>query len=280
MARPWPPSTVFCVTHFIEPSGLTHLPELGEASRLNAHELVHGAAQSLRDLGFETTPEVLLRHPRRGIREYAKQWNADLIMVGSHGQTGLMRFLLGSVAGAVLRTSPCSVEIIRVTADGRPASSRPMRILAATDGSECSAVALRSLAGRPWPLNSQVKIVCASQPLVPEEHAVALSSRYPVELVEHMMRDAQEHAHLSVAEARRLLSDTDLEVLEPASTPTRDPRVHILDTAREWGADLIVMGSHGRHGMDRLLIGSVSGSVALHAKCSAEIIRAPHAIGS
>jgi nucleotide-binding universal stress UspA family protein len=52
-----------------------------------------------------------------------------------------------------------------------------------------------------------------------------------------------------------------------------EPRAFILDEAKAWGADLIVLGSHGRHGLDRLLMGSVSESVALYAHCSVEVVR-------
>jgi nucleotide-binding universal stress UspA family protein len=47
----------------------------------------------------------------------------------------------------------------------------------------------------------------------------------------------------------------------------------ILDEAKTWGADLIVMGSHGRHGLDRLVMGSVAEAVASHAHCSVEVVR-------
>ena len=52
-----------------------------------------------------------------------------------------------------------------------------------------------------------------------------------------------------------------------------DVRVSILDTATEWHADLIVIGSHGRKGIEGFLLGSVTESVARHAKCSVEIVR-------
>jgi universal stress protein A len=52
-----------------------------------------------------------------------------------------------------------------------------------------------------------------------------------------------------------------------------DARVSILDIAAEWHADLIVVGSHGRRGIERFLLGSVADSVARHAKCSVEIVR-------
>jgi nucleotide-binding universal stress UspA family protein len=59
------------------------------------------------------------------------------------------------------------------------------------------------------------------------------------------------------------------------STPDADPWRAIIDTAHEWPADLIVMGSHGRRGVDRLLMGSVAASVVRHARCSVEIVRLP-----
>ena len=54
-----------------------------------------------------------------------------------------------------------------------------------------------------------------------------------------------------------------------------DPRIAIIDCAAEWNADLIVLGSHGRKGLDRFLLGSVSEFVARHARCSVEIVRIP-----
>ena len=63
--------------------------------------------------GFKTsiaTPDADARH---AIVEAATVWPADLIVIGSHGRTGLDRFLLGSVAESVMRHAPCSVEIVK-----------------------------------------------------------------------------------------------------------------------------------------------------------------------
>ena len=54
-----------------------------------------------------------------------------------------------------------------------------------------------------------------------------------------------------------------------------DPKTTILDKAQEWNADVIFMGSHGRRGIERFLIGSVSEAVLRHASCSVELVRAP-----
>jgi nucleotide-binding universal stress UspA family protein len=62
-----------------------------------------------------------------------------------------------------------------------------------------------------------------------------------------------------------------------AATLDADPRHAIVDAAREWHADLVVMGSHGRRGLDRLVLGSVAESVVRHSPCSVEIVRMPAA---
>ena len=53
------------------------------------------------------------------------------------------------------------------------------------------------------------------------------------------------------------------------------PRTVILDEAESWGADLIVVGSHGYRAWERFLLGSVSHAVVSHAKCSVEVVRCP-----
>lgn len=58
-----------------------------------------------------------------------------------------------------------------------------------------------------------------------------------------------------------------------SSVEEGDARDAILNYAERWPADLIVVGSHGRKGLDRFLIGSVSEAVARHARCSVEIVR-------
>jgi nucleotide-binding universal stress UspA family protein len=60
---------------------------------------------------------------------------------------------------------------------------------------------------------------------------------------------------------------------ESISVLIESPKTVILEEARQWGADLIVLGSHGRGGMERFLMGSVAETVATHAECSVEVVR-------
>ena len=78
-----------------------------------AEELVKTVAESIRGAGFATTARVERGEPKRAIVDVAKEWGADLIMIGSHGRKGVDLFLLGSVSDAVARYALCSVLIVR-----------------------------------------------------------------------------------------------------------------------------------------------------------------------
>lgn len=90
-----------------------YYPEL-ESQLPQAHEIVERAAKTLSAAGFRVTTSVTTGDARSVILDAAAEWNADLIVLGSRGRTGLGRFLLGSVSEAVARHAHCSVEIVRI----------------------------------------------------------------------------------------------------------------------------------------------------------------------
>jgi nucleotide-binding universal stress UspA family protein len=276
-ARPWPDGTLFSIIHVVDVQTFGKLAGFVEDAKQQGLRLVKAAAETLSASGHRTECDSFLGFPKNAISEYAKQWGANLVMAGSHGQGAIKRFLIGSVAQGILRTAPCSVEIVRPSVHGRPASSHPLKIILATDGSEFSAATAKSLAARPWPKDSQVKIVSAAEILIPNSQisGYPLSSMYPPSLLEELMHNARTHAQEAVETARKILAGSKLKVMEGNETPLGDPRIAVLEEAKEWGADLIVMGSHGRRGFNRLLLGSVSESVAVHAHCSVEVVRVP-----
>lgn len=279
VARPWPEGTTFSVVNVVDIHRFTRLPALIEDAKREADRIVKDGAEKLSRPGHAALSGVIVGFPRRAISEYAKEWQAGLIMAGSHGHSAIGRFLLGSVAQGILRTAPCSVEIVR-SAAGTPApSSHPMKILLATDGSDCSVEAVQAIASRPWPKGTVFKVLSVEELMVLDGQmgASSLSPIYPASLLEELTTQARERARSAFQAARQILFRAGMAVLDDYAIEVGEPRALILDTAKTWGADLIVLGSHGLRGMDRFLLGSVSEAVAIHAKCSVEVIRSQSA---
>ena len=144
-----------------------------------------------------------------------------------------------------------------------------MKILLATDGSPCSDAAVDEIARRPWPADSQVRVISVVElpaPIAAEPYL--LPDNFFVEVEKAARNSAQEvitRAESKLSESGNLLVST--EVLMGS------PKRVIVEEAETWHADLIVVGSHGYRAWERLLLGSVSQAVATHAPCSVEIVR-------
>ena len=121
--RPWPRGTTVrilnAVERFVPPAAELwydasgDLEEAREQVKKRAKKLVARVAKNLRENGLTVETAVSDGDPRTVIIDEAKKWNADLIVVGSHGRTGLTRLLLGSVAQAIVAHGPCSIEVVR-----------------------------------------------------------------------------------------------------------------------------------------------------------------------
>ena len=103
-----PPSMAFAEG----PSATHSVLGLHKLRRTNAAALVESTADQLREAGFTTAAVLREGDPSQAIVECAKEWHADLIVLGSHGKRGIER-MLGSVSDSVARRAPCSVEIVR-----------------------------------------------------------------------------------------------------------------------------------------------------------------------
>jgi nucleotide-binding universal stress UspA family protein len=152
-----------------------------------------------------------------------------------------------------------------------------MKILLAVDDSPTSDRAAAMVASRPWPDGSEVEILSVAHTRMPwiPEPTLALTAAHEEAL------DQQRHRALEHVEAvRHRISSATPALQVSAKVLDGSPEKAILAEADEWGADLIVMGSHGRGAVKRLLLGSVSTAVALHAHCSVEIVRAGEPLGT
>ena len=271
VARPWPPGAMFCLLHAVAPIYPPLLvPRLFENVETKIRQRLDRSADPLKKAGWNVRTEALEGSPPRTINAFANEWRADLVMISSHDLSPLVRLCLGGTAQSVMRHAPCSVEIVRLRRDGSDRRGG-MKILAATDGSEFSAVALRSVAVRPWPEGSKVKVISVPE-FVLGKDACCLET--------HQLKEFRDLGATSIEDAKRCIATaegilTGCSLAVSTELPKYEDRPYqvILHDAEEWQADLIVVGSHGRSGFDRVVMGSVSEAVALHAKCSVEIIR-------
>jgi len=146
-----------------------------------------------------------------------------------------------------------------------------MKMLLAIDGSTFSDAAVKEVATKPWPVDSEVKIISVVEPpLMPTVETWVPPDNY-IEALEAAGED-QALAILSKAAARVREGQGD-HLRVSTEIVKGHPKHAIIDEAESWGADLILMGSHGYRGLTRLWLGSVSQAVASHAKCSVEIVR-------
>jgi nucleotide-binding universal stress UspA family protein len=165
------------------------------------------------------------------------------------------------------------VEVVRHSRH-TPGHHPGMRVLLAVDESEYSTAAARALAARPWPAEGEVRVMSVVD-LAPSFLQAAFEPAFiDPSGMDDLREQALERAQNSITGAREILAGAGLRTSEYLSVLLEPPKKSILDQAKDWHADLIAVGSHGRRGFQRLLLGSVSEAVAMHAHCTVEIVRA------
>jgi nucleotide-binding universal stress UspA family protein len=274
--RPWPKGSMVRIVSVAEILTLT-LPIEWERSieERAVTNTVQAMARFSEIAGAQTEVimKVLKGDPKAALLDEAEKWKADLIILGTHGYNALKRIWLGSVSRAVATNAKCSVEIVR-RRETQISGRRALKILLAVDGSESSVAAVDEITNRPWPPGSEVHIISVIHlPFIPTPETMTLADSY-YSLLE---REGREHAESTVS---RVVSQFrgggpkgEMALSLSSEVIIGHPEEAIIETAKTWDADLIVLGSHGYSGFKRFLLGSVSEAVASHAPCSVEIVR-------
>ena len=231
----------------------------------DARRVIEEARATLAPRGFEIETEVVIGSPKDEIPRIAREWNADLVVVGARGLGRIKRFLLGSVSLAVARHVSCPVLVVK----GR--ARKLGSVLVGMDGSEDSFQALRFLLSLPLARQTKLRLLSVIEPI-----------RYPTSapgaVRAHLARMLKEIENERRGELEKVLEKATAE-LEGSltrvtrSTPTGNPADVIVAAATAHDADLVVVGARGLGGVTRLLLGSVSEKVLGYARCPVLIVK-------
>ena len=151
-----------------------------------------------------------------------------------------------------------------------------MNILLAIDMSEFSETAIEAVMAQFSPSGNEVRLFHAAdwEQRLPPPYLFAQgpeAARSVVALRDQILRTAEDYLGRSADRLRAAGFSVTIDI-----RPEGDPRAAILDAAEKWPADLVVVGSHGRSGLERFLLGSVSERIVRHAPCSVEVVRRSH----
>jgi nucleotide-binding universal stress UspA family protein len=195
----------------------------------------------------------------------AHDLSADLLVAGAHGHRGLGRVLLGGVVERIARSASCPVLVSRAAPSSTDGGFH--RILVATDFSDAADRGL-DLALEIAAEGAAIELVHFWQlPIVPRTHA-----KDEVDAtMEEVRGGMEEHGRARGAE-RLAARDTSRHQVRYALREG-DTRDGIVDLARIAACDLVVIGSHGRRGLRRFVLGSVAEHTVRHAPCSVLVAR-------
>jgi nucleotide-binding universal stress UspA family protein len=222
-------------------------------------------ARELRDAGFKATTRVAWGRPSDTIRQIADESNADVIVMTTHGRSGITRFLIGSVADNVLRTTERPLFLVRAQNEP-PTHFTVDTILVPLDGSRLAESGLPFVKKLAQQLSADVVLARAIVPPALLYGDQYLPSSAPV------MEDLEAEARDYLETQRERVEDTGLSV----KTVIDDgfPVDAIVSAADRTGADLIVLTSHGRTGPTRTILGSVADGLVRQAHCPCLVIPA------
>lgn len=233
----------------------------------NALEYLSGVRDSLRQGGHAASTTVAAGTPAEVIVQCAGSDPDALIVMSTHGRGGIARLAMGSVTDRVLQHAPNPLLIVRPTGSSGGAPPRDVmirKVLAPLDGSPLAELSLPHAAGLAAGLGAAVELVRVTAPPAETGRHIATASgqadaEEPEAYLDRMRRTmALEHPQASPVDVCHLRHEN---------------TAHAIIKRADAGASLVVMSTHGRSGINRLVLGSVTDQVVRHANAPVLVVR-------
>lgn len=218
-------------------------------------------------------------YPAAAIEARAKEASPDLVVLSSHGRGPFSRFWLGSVADALLRRAPCPVLVVRPDEGRDPAPDEGFdaeRILVPIDGSEVSRSVVEHAVELGALFDARLHLVNCLPTLSYGGGDVHPYLSRPSDLDDGWLREEMRQSRERLETLAERLRDRDVEA-EVSVIAGEGVAECILRTADSWGADLVALGTHGRGGVRRTVLGSVADKVVRAARIPVLAFRPVHA---
>ncbi len=238
-----------------------------EDLRAGIEERLARAAAELRASGLRVETDMVVGAAAATILAAAQRWRAGVIVAGTRGSTGWRRVWLGSTAAHLVRDAHGPVLTVHPADAGR---HRPVRtVLVPTDFSRDAELAVEASVRLLHPAAAESRVVLLHVFHVPVEFVAPLPA--PVLLEDLPQVEAAARLELERIAAQVRGAGLRVEVLACEGYPPQT----ITQQAADLGADLVAMGTHGRSGLKRLLLGSTAERVLAAAPCPVLTIRRP-----
>jgi len=238
-------------------------PETAVTKDHKVREQLHGITQELGQIGFNVMERLLSGAPAESILRLAEETFVDLIAMSTHGRTGLRRALLGSVADEVVCNARPPVFLAPAAITTQP-DSAPRSILLPLDGTSLAEAAIPVAQQFAQNTGATLSLIHIIKP------------NHPGHGQQHDPESAAEQS--STQQTTSYLERIQLQ-LQLANVPSHyqiasgDPAEAIIRTMHTENSDLVVMSTHGRSGVERIIHGSVASQIIGNTPCPLLLIR-------
>ncbi len=249
-----------------------YIQEQRQDATTELEQLASLAKESIREVHFHMLEGIAAEE----IATLAQNSQADLVVTGTHGRTGIDHVMLGSVAERVISKAPCPVLTICDTErENKTSSTRdvqtgalhsvPHHVLIPIDFSDCSLEAYEYADNLEKTFDLSITVIHALEPL---SYSLDFTLSHPAEDRQHREKVKTQLIDLTNAFTRQGVTANYVITHKPASEA-------IIETVNKIGADLIVMGTHGRQGLRRLVMGNVAAAVLRQSPVPVLTVKSP-----